>query len=120
MLTTGSSLRRRRRRQLLGSSNTVLYGNEECLEGIDASKSRDRSWDGVFRDKGHDGNHGETAIVQLTRSLGLEGICVNIGKVNLGKDNGGQVTSHHVMRLLGFRGDFGNKNGTNNLRLSCR
>jgi hypothetical protein len=118
--TTGSSLRRRRRRLLLGSSNTVLYGNKECLKGIDASKSRDRSWDGVFRDKGHDGNHGETAIVQLTGSLGLEGIRVNIGKVNLGKDNGGQVTSHHVMRLLGFRGDFSNKNGANNLGLSCR
>jgi hypothetical protein len=118
--TTGSSLQRRRRRQLRGSSNIVLYGDKECLKGIDASKNRDRSWDGVFREKGHDGNHGETAIVQLTRSLGLEGIRVNIGKVNLGKDDGGQVTSHHVMRLLGFRREFSNKNGTNNLCLSCR
>jgi hypothetical protein len=74
----------------------------------------------VFRDKGHDGNHGETAIVQLTGSLDLESVSVNIGKVNLGKDNLGQVTSHHVMRLVGFRGEFSNKNGTNNLCLSCR
>lgn len=73
----------------------------------------------MLGDERHDGDHGETAIVEFTGSLSLDGLGANVGKVNLGKDNFRQLASHHVVRLFDFRGDFGNQNGGKDLCLAC-
>lgn len=94
--------------------------NELHLESINAGQNRDRSWDIVFADERHDCNHGETAVVEFSRSLDFEGGLVDARKIDLGKDHLWEASTHHVVWLLGFSGDFGNEDSGDDLCLTCK
>ena len=90
------------------------------LEHWVASERRDRSWDVSGCNKGHDGDHGKTAIVELRTLLLLQEFRIHAGKVDRGEDNSWKVTALGVVGSLGLSNDFRKENGEDDLRLACR
>lgn len=76
------------------------------MESGDSRKSRDGSWDGVFRDESHDCNHGQTAVVELTGALLFHGGSIDTREVNWRENYGRKLATLHVVLALGLRGDL--------------
>ena len=69
--------------------------------------------------KGHDGNHGQSSIVEFRVLSSLQLFRRHaIGKTNGRKDNGGKRSSLCVVHIGRFRNDFGQEYCKDNLRLS--
>ena len=88
------------------------------LEHVNADKSRDRSWNTVGSNEGHDGDHSKTSVVQFTALLGLQSGCINTGEVNRRENNGRGGSSLHVVSSLRFRSKLSNEDGSQDLGLS--
>jgi len=88
------------------------------LEGVEAGKGRNGSWDVVFGNERHDGNHGKTTIVKFTILLGGKGGRRNAREINRREDNGWKWTSLGVMNILGLGDKLGNEDGSQNLGLT--
>jgi hypothetical protein len=88
------------------------------MERFKTRKSWDGSWNGTFTQEGNNGNLSQAPIVQFATLLGLESDRVHFGEVKLGKDNRREWATHHVVRLVGFRCNFGNQDCAKNLSLA--
>ena len=89
------------------------------MKGIQFGQDWDGTRNGLFTQKAHNGNHGQSSIVEFTVLLALHNFRTNTTRVHLGPNQFRRGSTHHVMRLLQFLITFGNKNGSNNLPLAC-
>ena len=88
------------------------------LEHWVTGKSRYRSWNIVGGDERHDGNHGKTSIVEFSALLGLQCFSRDLGHIDRRENDGRHGSSLHVVGALGFSGEFGNEDSSQDLCLS--
>ena len=77
-------------------------GSKTFLEGGVANKSRHGARNVGGSAEGHNGDHGETAIVELGGLLLLESLGVDAREVNGREDDSGEVTALGVVSALGL------------------
>ena len=88
------------------------------LEHGVSNKSRNRSRNVGSSNEGHDGNHGQTSVVQFTALLDLHLLWVRGSKVDWGEDNGGKVSSLCVVSSSVFGYNLSKENGEVDLSLA--
>ena len=76
------------------------------------------SWDVGGSNEGHDGDHGQTSVVQFPVSLCLHCGFVNTGEIDRREDDSRKVSSLGVVGTAGLRDDFGKEDQSNNLLLA--
>ena len=105
----------------LSTNKNMRYprsGVSDNLEGRVANEGRYGSRDIVGGDEGHDGDHGKTAVVELTVLLLGHGLGVDAREVNGRENNGGVGSSLGVVSSLGLGDHLGNEDGEKDLRLA--
>lgn len=96
-----------------------ILKNNLTSESWVSNKSWNRSWNIICSNERHDCDHSKTSIVQLSLSLGLKNSWVNVGEIKLWENNFWKRTSLGVVYSLGFGRKFSNKDGSDDLCLSC-
>ena len=81
------------------------------LEGGVADEGRNGSRNVNRAEEGHDGDHGETSVVQFRDPLPLQGGRIDVGEIDGGEDHAGHVPALHVMSTLGFRDQLRDEDG---------
>ena len=105
----------------LSTNKNMRYprsGVSDNLEGRVANEGRYGSRDIVGGDEGHDGDHGKTAVVELTVLLLGHGLGVDAREINGRENNGGVGSSLGVVSSLGLGDHLGNEDGEKDLRLA--
>ena len=88
------------------------------LEGRVANESGHRARNVGGSAEGHDGDHGETAVVELGGLLLLESLGVDAREVNRREDDGGEVAALSVVSAPGLGDELGEEDGEVDLLLS--
>ena len=102
---------------IVGRKQNGLISNN--LEHGVSNECRDRSRNICRGNKGHDGNHGQTPVVQFSTLLDFHLFGIAGGEVDWRENNGRHRSALCVVCSLRFSDNLGEENGEVDLGLAC-